>query len=169
MQQQLDVVKTCIVIGRVGGHGVLQLLQRSVGVAFGQGVLGFLFLDQGFGLFRAGHVFVEEFAHLAFGQRALEAVHGLAVDEQDAGRDAADAKRTGQLLLLVGVDLHQLEAAFIRGFELFQDRAEGLAGRTPRRPEVHQHGRGHGGGNDLCFKVFNGHINHGRHSPGAKT
>ena len=60
----------------------------------------------------------------AFRQRALEAVHWLAVHQQYAGRDAAYAKRGAQLLLLVGVDLHQLEPAAVSNFDLFEDGAE---------------------------------------------
>jgi len=67
---------------------------------------------------------VEKGAHLAFGQRAHEAIDGLATLEQHAGRDAADAEHARELLLLVGVDLDQLEAARVFGFELFEDGAQ---------------------------------------------
>jgi hypothetical protein len=105
-------------------------------------------------------VLVQELAHLAFGQRAHEAVHRLAVLHQDDRGDAADAEGAGQLLLVVGVDLRQLEAAAVLHLQLFQDRADGLAGSAPGRPEVHQHGLAHGGGNDLLLEVLYGDVDH---------
>jgi hypothetical protein len=71
---------------------------------------------------------VEKFAHLALGQRAHEAIDRLAVHQQHAGGDAADAEHARQLLLLVGVDLGQLEAARVVGFELFQHGPSDLQG-----------------------------------------
>src|SRR5690606_8131032 len=69
-----------------------------------------------------------ELAHLAFGQRALEAVDRLAVLQQDHRRDAADAERARQLLLFVGVDLDQLEGAAVGRFQLLQDGPSALHG-----------------------------------------
>ncbi|MPN46051.1 hypothetical protein SDC9_193631 [bioreactor metagenome] len=139
---------------------MLELFQRSVGIALGQGVQRLLFLGLGLRLLGAGHVLVEKFAHLALGQRAGETVHGLTVHQQHAGGDTADAEHGGELLLLVGVDLGQLETARVVGFQLLQHRPERLAGAAPGRPEIHQHRHVHGGGDDLGFKVFYGDVDH---------
>jgi len=106
-------------------------------------------------------VLVQEGLDLAFGQGAHEAVDRLTVHQQHAGGDAADAEGTGQLLLVIGIDLDQLETAGIGFFHLFQDGAERLAGPAPRCPEVDQHRCGHGGFNDLGFKVGDGDVDHG--------
>jgi hypothetical protein len=47
---------------------------------------------------------VQEFADLAFGHGAHEAIDRLPVFQQDAGGNAANLEGTGQLLLLVGQD-----------------------------------------------------------------
>lgn len=156
-QQVLDVVKARLVIGRVGGNGFLQLFQHGFGA--GVGVVGGQF---GFrlGLKRRRQVLVQEFLDFSFGQRAGEAVHRLAVHQEDAGRDAADAKGFAQLLLLVGINLDQLEAAFVGHFKFFKNRAERLARAAPGRPEVNQHGNSHGSGNDFLFKIGKGDVDH---------
>ncbi len=64
---------------------------------------------------------------LAFGQRAHEAVGGLAAFDQHTRGDGPDAKGLGQLLLVVGVDFDQFEAAAVIGFELFQHGAQRFA------------------------------------------
>ncbi|MNT10072.1 hypothetical protein D3C72_1448860 [compost metagenome] len=145
---------------------MLQLFECGAGVAFGQGFECFFFLGFGHDLVSGGHMFVEKLSHLAFGQRTHEAVHGLAVHEQHAGGNAANTEHARQLLLLIRIDLDQLETAVVGGLQLFEDRAQRLAGATPRRPEVHQHGDIHRGGNHLGFKVLYGDINHGG-GPGA--
>ena len=127
-------------IGRERG---LQAVERGLGVAFGQQLLGGLHLLFGGRFVGARHVLVEELPHLGLGQRADEAVDRLAALEQDAERDAAHAEHLRQLLrdlgLLVGVELDELEAAGVVGLELLEDRAERLAGAAPRRPDVEQH------------------------------
>jgi hypothetical protein len=158
--QQAHIVKARIVVGRVGRQRIGQLLQRRLGVAGLQQGLGFVGVGLGRQLALGGQMLVQELAQLAFGLGAHEAVHGLAADHQHAGRDGADAEHAGQLLLLIGVDLDQLEAAFIGDFQLFQHRAQRLAGAAPGRPEVHQHGHGHGGGYDFGFKILEGDVNH---------
>src|SRR5690606_29422024 len=65
----------------------------------------------------------------------------LAVHQQEHGGHRPDLECRGQLLLLVHVDLGQLERAVVFAGELFQDRAQGLAGAAPFGPEVDQHGR----------------------------
>ena len=104
---------------------------------------------------------VQRFPNDGFWLHAHEAVHNLAVLEDEQGRDAADAKGLAQLLLLVGVDLHQLEAAGVLGLDLFQQRADHLARAAPGGPKVDQHGRVHRGIHHLRIEVFNGHIHHG--------
>lgn len=97
LQQQLHVVEARVVVGRVGGHRVLQLLERALGVALGQRLLRRLFLGGGLGLVGTGHVLVEEFADLLGGNGADEAVDRLAVLEHHAERDAAHAEHLGEL------------------------------------------------------------------------
>ncbi|MNR27007.1 hypothetical protein D3C85_1442560 [compost metagenome] len=104
---------------------------------------------------------VEEGAQLAFGLGAHETVHGTAAHHQHAGRHRADAEHASELLLLVGIDLGQLETAGVVDLELVQQRAQGLAWAAPGRPEVHQHGHFHRGGNHLGFKIFYRDIDHG--------
>ena len=48
-----------------------------------------------------GQMLVQKLAHLALGQRAHEAVGRLAVFEQDAGGDGADAKSLRDVLLVI--------------------------------------------------------------------
>ena len=84
-------------------------------------------------------VVLEELAHLAFRQRAGEAVDDLAVLDQEHGRDRADLERRAELRLLVDIDLGQLERAVVVGGEFLQDRAELLARPAPLGPEIDQH------------------------------
>ncbi len=160
LQQQLHVVEARIVVRGVGGDGMLELFEGGVGVAILQRLLGGLFLGLGQQFIGAGHVLVEEGADLSLGLRAHEAVHGLAVHHQHAGGNAADAEHAGDLLLLVGIDLHELEAARILGFQLLEDGAERLAGAAPGGPEVHQDGHFHRGGDDLGFEILYGDVDH---------
>ena len=167
LQQQLDQIEAGVVVGRVGGDGLLEFFESTVHIALGQGVLGVGFLGFGLDLALGGHMLVQEGADLAFGQGAHEAVHRLTVLEQHAGRDAADAEGAGELLLLVGIDLHQLEASGIGGFQFLQQRADHLARTAPRGPEIHQHRGVHGGFDDLGFKVGDGDVDHGYGRPEA--
>ena len=99
------------------------------------------------------------------GQRADEAVDRLAALEQHAERDAAHAEHLrqlgGDLGLLVGVELGQLEAAGVGGLELLEHRAERLARAAPRRPDVEQHRLLHRGVDQLGFEVLEGDVDHG--------
>ena len=159
--QDFDQVEARIVVPRVRGQSIFQLGLRGLQVARRHQLfsrLGFAFGQQG--LF-ARNVFVQKFAQFAFGHGAHKAVHRLAVFQQNAGGNAAHAKGRSQLLLLVGVDFHQFEAPAIGLFRLFQQGAQGFARAAPGGPKVHQHGRGHGGGDHLGFKIFGRDINHG--------
>jgi 5-(carboxyamino)imidazole ribonucleotide mutase len=62
---------------------------------------------------------------------------------------------------LVRVDFDQLEAAFVGGFDFFEHRAQRLARAAPRGPKIHEYGRGHGGFDDLGFKVLYRDVHHG--------
>ena len=155
--QCAHVVEAGVVVFGFGLGRLAQGVKRVRAAGLGQRQLVDFLL--GFQL-RWWQVFVEELTNLPLRQSPHEAVHRLPVLEQDAGRDAADAEGPRQLLLLVGVDLDQLEAAGIGHLKLFQQGPDDLAGATPGRPEVHQHRHGLGGGNDLGFKVFDGDVNH---------
>ena len=161
LQQQLDVVKAGgLVLGRQQRR-LLQFVQAGLWVV---GIGRIADLDPGdLGLQHVGRrqVFVEKGLDLPFRLRPHEAIGRLAIDHQHAGRDAANAKGLAQLLLLVGVDLDQFEAAGVLGLNFFQQRADHLARAAPGGPEVHQHGGVHRGIYDLGIEVFNGHIHHG--------
>jgi 5-(carboxyamino)imidazole ribonucleotide mutase len=164
LQQQLDVVEAGVVVGRVGGHGVLQLLERAQGVALGQRFLRGGFLGSSFGLFGAGHVLVEELADLLGRNGADEAVHRLAVLEHHAERDAAHAEHLGQLRgnlrHLVGVELGQREAPGVLDLELFEHRAQLLAGAAPFGPDVQQHRGGDGAFDQFGLEIFESDVDH---------
>ena len=164
--QQLDIVVADVVVARVCCQRVAQARQRGLHIARFQVLLGLLGVGLRGQFVLAGQVLVEELAQFSLGQRTHEAVHRLAPLHQDAGRDALDAEGAGQLLLVVGIDLDQLEAAFISDLQLFQDRAERLAGAAPGRPEIDQNRGGHRGGNHLGFEVLQGDVNHGGVNPG---
>ena len=164
-QQQLDQVVAGFVVAGVLGQRVFQLGQRGFRVAgFGQllGFQGFQFRDD---FTFAGHVLVQELADFLGGQGAHEAVHRLAAHEHHAKRDGAHAKHlrelAGDFLLFVGVDLGQQETAGVLGFELFQYRAQRLAGAAPLGPDVQQHGLLQGGLDQVGLKVGKGDVDHG--------
>ena len=155
-QEVLDIVEAGIVIGRIRRDRMLQPFEHGFGgVVQNDLLLGRRFLRGG------RQVLVQEFLDLAFGQCASEAIHRLAVHQQDAGRDAADAEGLAELLLLVGIDLHQLETPGIGRLDLFKQGAKRLARAAPRRPEINQHGRGHGSRNDFLLKIGDGDVDHG--------
>ncbi len=87
----------------------------------------------------ARDVAVDELADGVLGQGAGELVDDLAVAEQLAGGDAADAEPLGQRLLLLGVDLRHHQLAVVALGELDEDRREHPARAAPLCPEVHQH------------------------------
>jgi 5-(carboxyamino)imidazole ribonucleotide mutase len=71
------------------------------------------------------------------------------------------------LWLRIGIDFDQLETAFVSGFHFFEDRTQGLAGAAPRGPKIHQHGGGHGGFDDLGFKILYRDVHHGGQCSGC--
>ena len=137
LQQQLDVVEARIVVGRVGGHRVLQLFQRARGVALGQRGLGGILLRLGLELVGAG---------TCLSRNSRIWPPGSAPMKPSTGWPSFNSTQNGMLRmpniwralrdlrLLVGVDLDQLEAAAVVDFQLFQHRAELLAGAAPWRP-----------------------------------
>ena len=75
---------------------------------------------------------------------AHEAVHFLAVAEEDAGRHAHDAEARGGLLGVVDVDLVDRHLPVVVVRDLVDGRREGLARSAPARREVDED-RGRGG------------------------
>ena len=77
------------------------------------------------------HELAEELADLRLGKRAHELRDGAAVLERDDVRDRADVERLRELGVLVGVDLHELDAAAERLRDLVERRARACGtGRT---------------------------------------
>src|SRR5437868_12516397 len=74
---------------------------------------------------------IHELLDLAFGQRAHESIHRLAVDEGENRRDGLHAHLRGDLLVFIDVDLDQLHLA-VGGLDNFlKTGAKLLAGATP--------------------------------------
>ena len=159
--QQLDVFKAGVVIRRVDGQRLLQLGQRRICIAFGQQIFGGIQVFFGQQLIFARQMLVQKLAQLAFGQSAHETVDRLAVHHQHASRYAAYTECLRKLLLVVGVDLHQLETPGVVELQFFQHRAQRFARPAPRCPEVQQHRDLGGSHNNFGFKILNSHINHG--------
>ncbi len=165
LEQQLHVVAARHVVRRVDGDRLLQPCERGLGIAVGGERLGFVDLVLGLQRFLARHVLVEEGAHLALGQRADEAVHRLALVEQHAERDGADAEGlaelAGDLGLVVAVELGQLEAAGIGHLQLLQHGRQRAAGAAPGGPDVQQHGLLHGVVDEVGLEVLERDVDHG--------
>ena len=149
-----------------GGRLTLRIFQckKPVIAAVNGAAVG---IGHGVKFFRGHAVFtpwqqvrVQKIPNPVFVDVAGKAVHRLAVHHQDTGRDAADAKGLGELLLLVGVDLHQCEAPAIVNLDFFKQQAKRLAGHGPGRPEINQHGRGFGSRQDFLLKIGNGDVDH---------
>jgi hypothetical protein len=107
---------------------------------------------------RLDAVVFQEFAQLAFGQRAGKPVHQLPVLHQDHGGHRADLERARELLLLVHVHLGQFEGAVVLGRELLEDRAQRLARAAPGRPEVDQHRHLQRALDDLSLEAVRGGV-----------
>ncbi len=143
---------------------MLQLLQGRGGIALGFEQFGFGQILFGL-LSRFGrHMLVEELANLGFRQRADETIDRLTAGEHHAKRNRAHAEHLAELAgdfrLLVAVELGQQEAAFVSGFELFQDRAELLAGAAPGGPDIEQNRPRQGGLDQVGLEVFQGDVDH---------
>ncbi len=124
-------------MARIERERGLQVVERRVVPPFGQRDLRCAPL--GFG--RVRHETLDEFTQLALRQHADELVDRLRVGERDDVGDAAHLEMLGQLRVLVDVDLHELPFARVFLLELFEHRAERLAGLAPRRPKIDQHRR----------------------------
>ncbi len=107
---------------------------------------------------RLAQVLFDECAHARLGQRAHEAVDHLPVLHENDRRQAADAEGAGQLHLLVGVDLGELELAAVAVDDFLEDRAERLARTAPVGPEIEQHGRAQRRLHDLGLEVLFGGV-----------
>ena len=163
LQQQLDVVETRVVVIGVLEHGLVQGFVNGGWVVLGRRVVHCHACYLGFQHVAFGQIFIQESFELSFGHGAHETIDRFAVNQQNTGRDAADAKCLAQLLLLVGVDLDQLETACVVFLDLFQQGANHLTWAAPRGPKVDQYGRGGGSLDDLGFKVFCGNVDHAVH------
>ena len=165
LEQQLHVVAPRHVVRRVDRDGLLQPCERGLGIAVGGERLGFVDLVLGLQRLLARHVLVEEGAHLALGQRADEPVHRLALVEQHAERDGADAEGlaelAGDLGLVVAVELGELEAAGIGHLELLEHGRQRAARAAPRGPDVQQHGLLHGVVDEVGLEVLERDVDHG--------
>ena len=71
--------------------------------------------------------------------RADDPLGGLAVLEQDHGRDREDLVLGGGLLVVVDVEADDLQVVAL-GVDLLEDRVDDAAGTAPGRPEVDEHG-----------------------------
>ncbi len=165
--QELHVVVARVVVGRVDGQRLLQLEQCGIGVARGQQLLCRVGIVGAGQLFFGRHVLVEELADLRFGHSADEAIDRLPAREQHAERDAAHAEHLAQLLgdlrHLVGVQLGQQEAAVVVALQLFQHRAELLAGPAPLGPDVQQHGLAGRCIDEVGLEIVESDVNHREH------
>ena len=101
---------------------------------------------------------VEEGAHLALRQGAVELIDQLSLKEHLDGWDAAHAEMLGELRVFVGIDLGEKKAPLIFIGQLFEQRFQCLTGTTPRRPEVHYNGNFQGGLENLCLEFFDGDV-----------
>src|SRR5206468_2002713 len=99
---------------------------------------------------------LEEGAHVRKRQCADELVDHAAAAEQLDRRDAADLELLGQVLVLVGVDLDDLDVAGVLIGYLFEDRTQRAARAAPGSPEVHQYRLGRRGLEHLGGKVCRG-------------
>ena len=88
---------------------------------------------------------LDELLHLAFGDRAHEAVDRLAVPEGVNGRDRLDAQLLRDLRVLVDIHLDHAHLALGVGDRLLEQGGELFAGPAPGRPEIDDHRGFHGG------------------------
>src|SRR5207249_15897 len=85
---------------------------------------------------------VNHFFELPLRPRPDEFLHGLAVLEKHDGRDAHHLIATGNLRILVRVQLHDLEFPGILIRQFLDDRGHHLARAAPDGPEIHHHQTG---------------------------
>ena len=79
------------------------------------------------------------FARSPLGRKPDDLADRLATLEDQQRRDRADPVLTGGHRVLVGVELHELDAAVVLLGEFLDDRRDHAAGAAPGRPEVDQH------------------------------
>ena len=90
-------------------------------------------------LFFASELCVQLCLELLLRNRADNAVHNLAVLDNDHVRDAHNLEHLSKLRLIVRVDLADLNLALVLLCELLDDRCHHLAGTAPIRIEVNEH------------------------------
>ena len=127
--------------------GVLRLFLQDGGVDF-SGERNVAGLAGGFGLCErfGDHLCVigaaqdafDEGIDLAFRQRAEETVHRAALVEGIDGRDRAHTELAGIGGMVLGVDLDELDRAFLRLDRLFEDWAKRAAGARTTAPRSHR-------------------------------
>src|SRR5579859_6598620 len=75
---------------------------------------------------------------LALALRSDDAQLGLAILKQDERRDAHDFEASGELQVVVDVDLADAKLSWVVGRDLVKHRRDHLARPAPLRPEVDQ-------------------------------
>lgn len=98
------------------------------------------FLDETIGLALRRCEFVDELLHLFCRQRTYKTVDRLCVFEREDRRDRLHLERRRDLRILVDVNLRESDRSGGIGNHFFDDRPEGLAGATPRSPQVDHDG-----------------------------
>ena len=101
-------------------------------------------LFNGRGAFFADQLF-DEFADVAFGQRAQKRIDRAARFEGEHGRDRLHAQLLGEIGMLVDIDFDELDLALGLAHDLFDRRAQLFARAAPRRPKIDDDGRFGGG------------------------
>ena len=81
---------------------------------------------------------VDSFLERRLGQGTLCDLGLTAGGDEKQRRDRADAKCGGELLLLFGIHLVDVDAVAVLGSQLFQNRGKRLAGAAPRCIEVYE-------------------------------
>ncbi|MFN8639740.1 MAG: hypothetical protein U0360_09875 [Dehalococcoidia bacterium] len=110
----------------------LEVGARTIEVARRAGLLARLRLEVG----ARGEEALEEGARLRLGHRSDELLRELAVPEGHHVGDALDLELAGDARVLVGVQLHELNATGVLLRQPLEDGADDPAGPAPGRPEV---------------------------------
>ena len=102
---------------------------------------------------------VDKGANLGLRNRAEEMRDGLAVLERHHVRDRTYSVRGGDLLVLVGVQLRELEPPAVLRGELFENRFQHTAGTAPGSPEIDDYRCGFRGLDDLALESIICYVN----------
>ena len=95
--------------------------------------------------------FLDKLLHAGFRLRTGKAVNRLAIDKSIDCRHGLHPHLLCDLLIIINIHPHHADLAAAGANNLFQNRAELLAGAAPGGPELHDGGR--------CFRTFN-HLGH---------